>query len=318
MSALARYYLWRARGISKPRGNLKNRIKEQQLMLFADRASCHSFVANQLRLLLSSAACALVKTPRRTALASWCTIRNRQSRSTREKRGRCVRARSRARPQRIGPFHSTSQEIWRLTALEGESTLAAERKGTRAACSMPDCTASVLILFLEAPGDRRIGLVSPSFLDYRHRGLYFLRLAKEHDHLGFIARLLIASHLEALIPERFLIKLGELLDRGRHSDAQLEYFAAVRRGHVGAVLHLGAAYDRKREAVRNIAVANTDRPLVRLNPGRVSFRLDGGLALVRLYGDLLSLDLDRSSARLHGRLLLRPAASHDGQEHEYE
>lgn len=52
-----------------PRGDMENRIKEQQLMLFADRASCHSFVANQLRLLLSSAAYVLVETLRRTALA---------------------------------------------------------------------------------------------------------------------------------------------------------------------------------------------------------------------------------------------------------
>ncbi len=37
-------------------------------MLFADRASCHSFLANQFRLLLSSAAYVLVDTLRRTAL----------------------------------------------------------------------------------------------------------------------------------------------------------------------------------------------------------------------------------------------------------
>ena len=35
------------------RGEMENRIKEQQLMLFADRTSCHDFLANQLRLLLS-------------------------------------------------------------------------------------------------------------------------------------------------------------------------------------------------------------------------------------------------------------------------
>lgn len=52
-----------------PRGDMENRIKEQQLMLFADRASCHSFLANQFRLLLSSAAYVLVETLRRTALA---------------------------------------------------------------------------------------------------------------------------------------------------------------------------------------------------------------------------------------------------------
>ena len=52
-----------------PRGDMENRIKEQQLMLFADRASCHSFLANQFRLLLSSAAYVLVEALRRTALA---------------------------------------------------------------------------------------------------------------------------------------------------------------------------------------------------------------------------------------------------------
>ena len=51
------------------RGDMENRIKEQQLMLFADRASCHSFLANQLRLILSSAAYVLVETLRRTVLA---------------------------------------------------------------------------------------------------------------------------------------------------------------------------------------------------------------------------------------------------------
>jgi hypothetical protein len=38
------------------RGEMENRIKEQQLGLFADRTSCHRFLANQFRLLLSSAA----------------------------------------------------------------------------------------------------------------------------------------------------------------------------------------------------------------------------------------------------------------------
>ena len=51
------------------RGDMENRIKEQQLMLFANRASCHSFLANQFRLLLSSAAYVLVETLRRTTLA---------------------------------------------------------------------------------------------------------------------------------------------------------------------------------------------------------------------------------------------------------
>ena len=51
-----------------PRGDMENRIKEQQLMLFATRASCHAFAANQFRLLLSAAAYALIEHLRRTAL----------------------------------------------------------------------------------------------------------------------------------------------------------------------------------------------------------------------------------------------------------
>ena len=50
------------------RGEMENRIKEQQLDLFADRTSCHDFLANQFRLLLSSAAYVLVQALRRTAL----------------------------------------------------------------------------------------------------------------------------------------------------------------------------------------------------------------------------------------------------------
>ena len=51
------------------RGEMENRIKEQQLMLFADRTSCHDFLANQFRLLLSSFAYVLVETLRREHLA---------------------------------------------------------------------------------------------------------------------------------------------------------------------------------------------------------------------------------------------------------
>ena len=52
------------------RGEMENRIKEQQLGLFADRTSCHDFVANQFRLLLSSLAYVLIETLRRTCLAA--------------------------------------------------------------------------------------------------------------------------------------------------------------------------------------------------------------------------------------------------------
>jgi len=51
------------------RGEMENRIKEQQLDLFADRTSCHRFVSNQFRLLMSSAAYVLVQALRRTALS---------------------------------------------------------------------------------------------------------------------------------------------------------------------------------------------------------------------------------------------------------
>lgn len=50
------------------RGDMENRIKEQQLMLFADRTSCHDFSANRFRLLLSGFAYVLFETMRRTAL----------------------------------------------------------------------------------------------------------------------------------------------------------------------------------------------------------------------------------------------------------
>ncbi|MFO0840812.1 MAG: IS1380 family transposase [Gemmataceae bacterium] len=51
------------------RGEMENRIKEQQRMPFADRTSCHKFLANQFRLLLSAAAYVLVEAVRRLGLA---------------------------------------------------------------------------------------------------------------------------------------------------------------------------------------------------------------------------------------------------------
>lgn len=50
------------------RGNMENRIKEQQLDLFADRTSCHHWWPNQFRLLLSSCAYVLVLGIRRIGL----------------------------------------------------------------------------------------------------------------------------------------------------------------------------------------------------------------------------------------------------------
>ena len=51
------------------RGEMENRIKEQQLGLFADRTSCHAFGANQFRLLLHSAAYVLIERLRTLGLA---------------------------------------------------------------------------------------------------------------------------------------------------------------------------------------------------------------------------------------------------------
>jgi hypothetical protein len=48
---------------------MENRIKEQQLHLFADRTSCHYFLANQFRVLLSAAAYILVEHLRREYFA---------------------------------------------------------------------------------------------------------------------------------------------------------------------------------------------------------------------------------------------------------
>ena len=47
---------------------MENRIKEQQLGLFADRTCCHGWWANQFRVLLSAAAYVLLETIRRIGL----------------------------------------------------------------------------------------------------------------------------------------------------------------------------------------------------------------------------------------------------------
>ena len=51
------------------RGEMENRIKEQQLQLFADRTSCHKWWPNQFRLLLASLAYTLMAAIRRRGLA---------------------------------------------------------------------------------------------------------------------------------------------------------------------------------------------------------------------------------------------------------
>jgi hypothetical protein len=51
------------------RGEMENRIKEQQLCLFADRTSCSKWLPNQFRVLLSALAYTLLAAIRRKALA---------------------------------------------------------------------------------------------------------------------------------------------------------------------------------------------------------------------------------------------------------
>ena len=55
-------------GVYCARGEMENRIKEQQLGLFADRTSCRHWWANQFRLLLSSLAYTLIEAIRRLGL----------------------------------------------------------------------------------------------------------------------------------------------------------------------------------------------------------------------------------------------------------
>jgi hypothetical protein len=57
------------------RGEMENRIKEQQLDLFADRTSTHTMRANQLRLWLSAAAYVMLAELRRVALAGTALAR---------------------------------------------------------------------------------------------------------------------------------------------------------------------------------------------------------------------------------------------------
>jgi len=51
-----------------PRGDMENRIKEQQLDLFADRTSCHRWWPNQHRLIMSTLAYVLMDGLRRLGL----------------------------------------------------------------------------------------------------------------------------------------------------------------------------------------------------------------------------------------------------------
>lgn len=67
-----------------PRGDMENQIKQQKLDLFAQRVSCHKFMANQFRMLLSAYAHVLLATLRQVALRGtnyansyYSTLRNR-------------------------------------------------------------------------------------------------------------------------------------------------------------------------------------------------------------------------------------------------
>ena len=57
------------------RGDMENRIKEQQLDLFADRTSAHQMRANQLRLYFSSFAYVLLNALRRLGAAGTALAR---------------------------------------------------------------------------------------------------------------------------------------------------------------------------------------------------------------------------------------------------
>ena len=66
------------------RGEMENRIKEQQLDLFGDRASSHTFRGNQIRLWLSMAAHLLVVTVRNVGLKG-TELERAQAKTMREK-----------------------------------------------------------------------------------------------------------------------------------------------------------------------------------------------------------------------------------------
>lgn len=57
------------------RGEMENRIKEQQLELFADRTSCTKWWANQFRVLIAALAYTLLQTMRRTVLVGTAMAR---------------------------------------------------------------------------------------------------------------------------------------------------------------------------------------------------------------------------------------------------
>ncbi len=62
-------------GLCCARGEMENRIREQQLQLFADRTSCHRWWPNQFRLLLASLAHTLLDAIRRLGLQGTRMVR---------------------------------------------------------------------------------------------------------------------------------------------------------------------------------------------------------------------------------------------------
>ncbi len=88
---------------------MENRIKEQQLMLFSDRTSCQTMLANQFRLLLSTFAYVLLDSMRRQALqgTAWATA---QSDTIRLKLIK-VAARVRVTARRV-VFHLSTNYPW--------------------------------------------------------------------------------------------------------------------------------------------------------------------------------------------------------------
>ena len=87
------------------RGEMENRIKEQQLCLFADRTSCTKFMANQFRLMLSSFAYVLVDGLRRLGLSG--SVQSRWRVDTIRRRLLKIAARVRVTCRRV-VFHLSS------------------------------------------------------------------------------------------------------------------------------------------------------------------------------------------------------------------
>ena len=112
------------------RGEMENRIKEQQLMLFADRTSCETMRANQIRLYLSTVAYIVLRALREYGLrgtemaqAQCSTIRTKLL-----KIGAVVRVSVR----RVGvalseacPFREVFGRVWANLRRLGEVTAAA-------------------------------------------------------------------------------------------------------------------------------------------------------------------------------------------------